>query len=76
MTRSRGSSRLSPRLRALGGVVAGAALLGALLVSAGLLPRASAGRDEGLRYAPSWAEAVAQARERGALIFATFHKDN
>ena len=29
-----------------------------------------------LRWAHSWAEAVGQARDRNAVIFATFHKDN
>ena len=29
-----------------------------------------------LRYAHSWADAVGQARDRNAIIFATFHKDN
>jgi hypothetical protein len=29
-----------------------------------------------LRYAHSWAEAVNQARDRNAILFATFHKDN
>lgn len=29
-----------------------------------------------LRYAHSWAEGVAQARDRNAILFATFHKDN
>lgn len=29
-----------------------------------------------LRYAHSWADAVAQSRDRNAVIFATFHKDN
>lgn len=35
-------------------------------------------KDEGptLRWATSWAEAVAQSKERNAVIFATFHKDN
>ena len=28
------------------------------------------------RYAHSWADAVGQARDRNAIIFATFHKDN
>ena len=39
-------------------------------------PATAAGHDEGLRYATSYADAVAQAKERGALVFATFHKDN
>lgn len=29
-----------------------------------------------LRWAKSWAEAVAESRDRNAVIFATFHKDN
>jgi hypothetical protein len=29
-----------------------------------------------LRYAKTYAEAVAEARDRHAVIFATFHKDN
>ena len=29
-----------------------------------------------LRYAHTYAEAVTEARDRNALIFATFHKDN
>jgi hypothetical protein len=29
-----------------------------------------------LRWAKSWGEAVAQAKDRNAVIFATFHKDN
>lgn len=29
-----------------------------------------------LRWATTWAQAVAQSKERNAVIFATFHKDN
>ncbi len=29
-----------------------------------------------LRWAGSWKEAVEQSRDRNAVIFATFHKDN
>ena len=29
-----------------------------------------------LRWAHTWAEAVAQAKDRNAIIFATFHKDH
>ena len=29
-----------------------------------------------LRWAHTWAEAVEQARDRNAVIFATFHKDH
>jgi hypothetical protein len=29
-----------------------------------------------LRWATSWKAAVEQARDRNAVIFATFHKDN
>ena len=32
-------------------------------------------KDAHLRYATSWADAVAQARARNVPIFATFHKD-
>ena len=33
-------------------------------------------KEEGLRYATSYAAAWQEARARNALIFATFHKDN
>lgn len=58
-------------------VVAGA--LAFLASLAGLVPGREAlakRKGEGLRYAASWAEAVQEARSRGALLFATFHKDN
>ena len=36
-----------------------------------------AAKDKGphLRYARSYAEAMAEAKERGCVVFATFHKD-
>ena len=32
--------------------------------------------EPSIRWATTWAQAVAEARDRNAVIFATFHKDN
>lgn len=52
-----------------------------LLALAAVLPwvvGAEAKEKEGpaLRWATSWKDAVLQARDRNAVLFATFHKDN
>ena len=56
------------------------ALVAAAVVSVGALGgHALAAKEKvgpHLRYAKTYAEAVAEARDRNAVIFATFHKDN
>lgn len=52
-----------------------------VLALSAILPwvvRAEAKEKEGptLRWATSWKAAVEQARDRNAVLFATFHKDN
>ncbi|MDA1196294.1 MAG: hypothetical protein O2894_14085 [Planctomycetota bacterium] len=53
-----------------------------LLIAAGFLvaldapsPALAKGKDAHLRYAPTYAAAVAEAKARNAFIFVTFHKD-
>ncbi|MDJ0523609.1 MAG: hypothetical protein QNJ90_16180 [Planctomycetota bacterium] len=46
------------------------------LVAGGPTAHAKSKKEAHLRYVPTWAEAVQQARMRNAIIFATFHKDN
>lgn len=56
--------------------VTGLAITVGFLAAIGGSPDAQArGKDEHLRYAKTYAEAVAQARARNAHIFVTFHKD-
>ena len=56
------------------GLVATSAFL--LLTAGGPRALAKGKKEPHLRYVATWADAVAQARARNAIIFATFHKDN
>jgi hypothetical protein len=57
------------------GVVAG--VLAVLSTPAsGKAPEKDAKKEHAhLRYAHSWAEAIAEAKDRGCVVFATFHAD-
>jgi hypothetical protein len=53
-----------------------AAVVALALPWAGSSQAAKEKEPAALRWAHSWADAVGQARDRNAIIFATFHKDN
>lgn len=56
-----------------------AALAATLPWAGGALAKPAQAKDKDgpdLRWARTWAEAVAQAKDRNAVIFATFHKDH
>jgi hypothetical protein len=56
--------------------VAPAALALAVVVPSISTVQAKEKEGAALRWATSWKAAVEQARDRNAVIFATFHKDN
>lgn len=56
--------------------VAPAALALAAVVPSITTAQAKEKEAPALRWAKSWKAAVEQARDRNAVIFATFHKDN
>lgn len=62
---------------ARGAIAAGLLSLVAFTGTASAKTDDKAKQPEGphLRYAHSYAEAMAEAKERGCVIFATFHKD-
>ncbi len=55
------------------GVLAASAF--ALAITSGSDALAKGKKEAHLRYATSWADAIAQSRARNVPIFATFHKD-
>jgi hypothetical protein len=66
-------ARTVPSLARLAALVAILAVAGPAAAKTEEKPKATEGPH--LRYARSYAEAMAEAKERGCVVFATFHED-